>query len=87
MEKPKNSKAVPWNMTGTRKEQSRSLKSGPCLKLGQGGGGRSHPAAVTNSSPAAFKGISSSGKNTQEGHRSQNPAKAGHCQIPSQDRY
>lgn len=61
MEKPKNSKPAPWNVTGGTKQEP-EVKAKP-----EAGGGKSHPGAAPNSSPAAFGGILSSGKARQEG--------------------
>lgn len=88
MEKPKNSKPVTWNITGASKgqrQQEPEVRAKP--EADQGDGGRSCSGAVTNSSPAAFETISSSGKAMQEGQWITEPCKAGHYQIPGQDRY
>lgn len=50
MEKAKNSKPVPWNMTGTKQEPQVRAKP-------EAAGGKSHPGAAPNSSPAAFEGM------------------------------
>lgn len=83
MEKAKNSKPVPWNMTGTRKgqrQQEPGVRAKP--EAGQGDGGRSRPGAVTNSSPAAFEESPAQGKPHRKGSGLQNPAELGSIKHP-----
>lgn len=71
MEKPKNSKPMPWNKG---QKQEPEVRAKP--EAAHCGGGRSHPGAIPNSSPGVFEGISSSEKAMQEGQWITEPCKS-----------